>query len=355
MASSKWLVSAGKFRRLSWPIGAGHATRPKRRSRLQRAAEVPIFAAIRERKETQEESARGGPVPQPSFAKGFIAVHHALTPRGVALALTLFVFASRACAQDAPVKLVPHRAVYDLALEKTRGNSQVSAVRGRILYDFGGNACEGYSLEFRQVSEVGSGEDKQSTSDLRSTTWEGADGKSFKFTSQNFVNDNLVDTVDGHAERKPDGTTVDLSKPEHKTFDLDAQVVFPTEHMVRVIEAARAGKTILEFPVYDGSDTGQKVFDTLTVIGRKIAPNERQHDDAAADGGKLAGVARWPVTISYFDKNKKTENSEQAPAYAIGFELYENGISRALVLDYNDFVVTGKLSSLELKQPKPCP
>jgi hypothetical protein len=49
------------------------------------------------------------------------------------------------------------------------------------------------------------------------------------------------------------------------------------------------------------------------------------------------------------------KNSEQAPAYAIGFELYENGISRALVLDYNDFVVSGKLSSLELKQPKPCP
>jgi EipB-like len=298
---------------------------------------------------------RGGPVPLASCAEGFIAVDHAFTPRGAALALILLATASGACAQDAPIMLVPHRAIYDLSLEKTRGNSQVAAVRGRILYDFNGNACEGYSLEFRQVSEVGSGEDKESTSDLRSTTWEGADAKSFKFTSQNFVNDNLVDTVDGHAERKPDETAVDLAKPEQKTLDLDATVVFPTEHMVRVIAAARAGKSILEFPVYDGSDTGQKVFDTLTVIGRKIAPNERQHDDAAASDQKLAGIARWPVTISYFDKSKKTENSEQAPAYAIGFELYENGISRALVLDYNDFVVSGKLSSLELKEPKPCP
>ena len=280
---------------------------------------------------------------------------HAFSPRGTALALFLIVFASGACAQDAPIRLVPHRAVYDLSLEKTRGNSQVAAVRGRILYDFDGNACEGYSLEFRQVSDVESGEDKESTSDLRSTTWEGADAKSFKFTSQNFVNENLVDTVDGHAERKPNETVVDLSKPEQKTLDLDATVVFPTEHMVRVIAAARAGKSILEFPVYDGSDTGQKVFDTLTVIGRKIAPNEHQHDDAAANDTKLAGVARWPVRISYFDKGKKAENNEAAPTYAIGFELYENGISRALVLDYNDFVVSGKLSSLELKEPKPCP
>jgi len=282
-------------------------------------------------------------------------VHHAFAPRGAALALILFATASGASAQDAPIVLVPHRAVYDLSLEKTRGNSQVAAVRGRILYDFGGNACEGYSLEFRQVSELESGEDKESTSDLRSTTWEGADANSFKFTSQNFVNENLVDTVDGHAERRPDETAVDLLKPERKNLDLDAKVVFPTEHMVRVIAAARAGKSILEFPVYDGSDTGEKVFDTLTVIGRKIEPNERQHDDVAANDQKLAGIARWPVTISYFDKSKKAENNEQTPAYAIGFELYDNGISRALSLDYNDFVVAGKLSSLELKQPKPCP
>ena len=103
---------------------------------------------------------RGGPVPLKGCAEGFIAVDHAFTPRGAAVALILFATASGACAQDAPVGLVPHRAVYDLSLQKTRGNSQVATVRGRIFYDFGGNACEGYSLEFRQVSEVGSGEDK---------------------------------------------------------------------------------------------------------------------------------------------------------------------------------------------------
>jgi EipB-like len=261
---------------------------------------------------------------------------------------------SGALADDAPIVLAPHRAVYDLALEQTRGNSQVAGVSGRILYEFDGNACDGYSLDFRQISELDSGEEKASLSDQRSTTWEDAAAKKFKFTSENFINDKLVDSVDGHAERSETGTAVGLEKPEHKNLNLDAHVVFPTEHMVRAIMAARAGRSVLNFPVFDGSETGDKVFDTLTVIGTKIAPNERRHDDAAADEPKLASVARWPVTISYFDKTKKTENSEQTPSYAIGFELYENGISRALTLDYNDFVVSGKLSSLELKEPKPC-
>lgn len=251
-----------------------------------------------------------------------------------------------------PVVLVPHRAIYDLSLAQTRGNSQIVGVRGRILYDFSGNACEGYSLTFRQVSELDSGEGKVSTSDLRSTTWEDAAARNFKFTSQNFVDENLIDTVDGRAEHDPGKTAVDLHKPANETLNLERGLVFPTEHMVRAIEAARAGKSILSFPVYDGSDTGDKVFNTLTVIGRKLAPGERQHDDAAAHEPKLANVPRWPVTISYFAENAET--GEQTPDYAISFELYDNGISRALTLDYNDFVVSGKLVSLDIRKPKPC-
>lgn len=262
--------------------------------------------------------------------------------------------ASAQAESDRPLVLVPHRAIYDLSLKETRGNSSIAAVRGRILYDFSGSACDGYSLTFRQVSELNSNEGKESTSDLRSTTWEGANAKRFKFNTQNFVDGNLVNAVDGHADHDGKMTALDLHRPEHKTLDLGGRLVFPTEHMVRAIEAARTGETILSFPVYDGSENGEKIFNTLTVIGKKIASGERNHDDAAAHQAKLANVPRWPVTISYFSKDKGGQSGEQTPDYAIGFELYDNGISRALTLDYNDFVVSGKLVSLDIETPKPC-
>jgi hypothetical protein len=294
-----------------------------------------------------------------------MVVDGTLASRAAVIALSFLclapIFAARAqepsnaASNAAPVALIPHRAIYDLTLGESRGNSQIASVSGRIVYDFDGNACQGYSLDFRQVSELDTGEGKVSTSDLRSTTWEGADAKNFKFTSQNFVDESLVDSVDGHAEHEATKTAVDLDKPQQRSLALDAGVVFPTQHMVRVINAARAGKTILNFPVYDGSETGDKVFDTLSVIGGKLMPDERSHDDAAVAEPKLAAVPRWPVTISYFEKDKPDNSSEQTPAYAIGFELYENGVSRALTLDYNDFVVSGKLTSLEFKDQKPCP
>ncbi len=127
--------------------------------------------------------------------------------------------------------------------------------------------------------------------------------------------------------------------------------------MRRIIAAARAGKSVLEFPVYDGSETGEKLYNTLTVIGRPIAPGEKTPSDAAAKIPQLAKLTRWPVTISYFDKKdeKAEQSGEQTPVYSIGFELYENGISRSLVLDYTDFTITGEMTSLELKNAKPCP
>jgi len=255
------------------------------------------------------------------------------------------------------VLLAPHLAIYDLKLSKSRGSRGIEAVRGRILYDFSGNACDGYELKFRQVSELDSGEGKPALSDLRSTTWEDGDARKFRFSSENLFNERRTDVVDGHADRNAKTVAVSLRKPKEKNFTVPGGAVFPTEHMRRIIAAAREGKSVLEFPVYDGSESGDKLYNTLTVIGRPIASGEKAPSDAAAKIPELAKLTRWPVTISYFDKKdeKSEQSGEQTPVYSIGFELYENGISRALVLDYTDFTISGEMTSLELKNVKPCP
>jgi hypothetical protein len=263
------------------------------------------------------------------------------------------VLMSRARALTPVGELASHRAVYELQLAQSHGSSSTVSARGRILYDFDGSACEGYKLEFRQVSELDNGEGKVTLSDLRSNTWEDGEAKNFHFKSENYLDDRLVDAVDGQAIRQAGDIAVALTKPKDATLSLDRSIVFPTEHVRRIIDAARAGKTILEFPVYDGSEKGEKIYNTLTVMGHVIPPNERVPTDAAAGQQALAGLSRWPVTVSYFDRNRAV--GEQTPVYAITFELYENGISRALLLDYNDFAISGELKSLEIRDAKSCP
>src|SRR5215468_7782637 len=253
---------------------------------------------------------------------------------------------------SAAIPLAPHRAIYDLKLGQLRGKRSLEAVRGRIVYDFAGNMCDGYDLRFRQVTELDSGEGKSALSDLRSTSWEEGAARSLRFDSQNYLDRKLVDSVDGHADKGPEGVTVTLLKPKAKSTDIGT-AVFPSEHMRRIIAAARAGEQLLEVTVYDGSENGDKVYQSLTVIGKKIDPNEQAPTDAAAAQPAVAKLARWPVTISYFDRAHQG-GGEQTPVYAISFEAYENGIARALVLDYGDFTVAGDLTSLEMKDAKPC-
>ena len=135
--------------------------------------------------------------------------------------LTALALPAPAVAQST-VALASHRAVYDLKLSSTRGKRSMNAVRGRILYDFSGSACEGYALQFRQVSELDSGEGKVIVSDLRATSWEDGSARRLRFHSQNFFDDNLRDQVDGQAEREAGGVSVQLKAPGEKKPSLSA-------------------------------------------------------------------------------------------------------------------------------------
>ena len=284
-----------------------------------------------------------------------------ISPRNVrSLALTMAAvaigagFAPKADAA-ASGAFLPHQALYELSLLKSRGSNSINSARGRILYNFSGSACEGYTSEFRQVSELDSGEGKVTLSDLRSTSWEDGAGKSYRFKIDSRMNDTDTSPVDGVAERTGDHITVKLKQPETKTFTLDGATVFPTEQIQRIVAAAREGKSVLELTVYDGSDNGEKVYNTMTVIGQPI-PGDRTTaaPDPSTSNDVMKSMTRWPVTVSYYDRDAKANDGEQTPVYAMSFELYENGVSRALVLDYNDFVISGALGKFDVRDTKPC-
>ena len=87
-----------------------------------------------------------------------------------------------------------------------------------------------------------------------------------------------------------------------------------------------------------------------TIVGKQETPAA---DEADADNaGEFAKSSFWPVTISYFNENAK---SDTLPVYRMSFKLYENGITRDLTMDYGDFVLTGKLAKLELLDKKAAP
>ena len=248
--------------------------------------------------------------------------------------------------------LAPHRVVYDLTLAKATGTRGVENARGRIAFDFLGDDCEGYALSYRQVTVLESGEIGARTSDMRTTTFESGDGKTFRFKTDSETEGAGAKKIDGDAERKGDGgLSVRLKQPKPERLAFDDETVFPSDHMKRLIAAARAGETTFSMKVFDGSDDGRKVYDTLAVIGRKIEPGSTPEAvEAPLRTEAMRKLDRWPVTLSYFQPGR----GEQTPVYTISFELYDNGVSRALKLDYGEFALKGDVAQFELMPEKAC-
>jgi hypothetical protein len=241
--------------------------------------------------------------------------------------------------------------VYELALDPSKSGTRVDTARGRIAFEMTGNPCEGYAVTLRQVTELDTGEGKQTISDLRSTTWEDGAAKSFRFKNQNYINQELRDDVDGTAERVPDGSLlVRLVKPKGGPLKFGGPILLPTEQLVKILDAGEKGERLLEAKIFDGSPDGKKSYDTLSVIGDVVMGTDSEIEQPARVV-TLSSIKRYPVTVSYFETDG---TGERTPSYILGFELYENGVSRALKLDYGTFALKGELKSIEFLKTTSC-
>ena len=254
-------------------------------------------------------------------------------------------------AHAAPVGLAAHRAIYDLSLATAKPDSPMGDVTGRMVMEFTGSACSGYSTKLRFVTRTEDADGGDQVTDSRSTMFEAADGKSLDFTNETYTDDALAEESRGSAKRKEKNVAVALTKPSDKTFDLAPSVVFPTEQMMKVIDAARAGQRFLSFDVYDGSEDGETVFATAGVIGAEMRDEDGGSEKVVKDAG-IAGMRHWPVTISYFEKKN---GIDETPFYVMSFVVYENGIGRSLKIDYGDFSLSGQLTKLDILPEAPCP
>ena len=260
---------------------------------------------------------------------------------------------AQALAAKEPNKLVAHRAIYEMTLDDARSASGITGIDGRMVFEFTGSECDGYSLNMRMVTQMTDSQGQTNLTDLRSSTWEQGDGQKFRFQSAQYLNDKLGDVTMGRAVRETpnEAVKVKLSQPSLAELDLSGPVLFPTQHSLALIDAARAGQALFQARIFDGSEKGRKVYDTTAFIGTLVQPGGDAKLEAAAKDKGLGELASWPVSIGYFEP----KGGDLTPSYQIDFRLYENGVSRELLIDYGDFSIHGTLTALEYLKAPACP
>ena len=253
------------------------------------------------------------------------------------------------------IVFAPHRAIYEISLAKSAAGSGVVDMSGRMVYELGGSSCEGYTQNMRFVTRMTNQEGADTINDLRTSSWEELAQHRLRFSTTQYQNDTVAEASQGDAgPAKGSGAlTAELVKPARKHVALPADVYFPMQHAAALIQAAKNGKTLLSAKLYDGSEKGEKYYVTTSIIGKKFEPGAVANAAAFKEAGRLAGLASWPVSISYFDMGRDKQDSP--PAYELSFRYYENGVTTDLKIDYGEFAIKGDVKELTFHDAGKCP
>ncbi len=242
------------------------------------------------------------------------------------------------------ITMAAHRAVYDMKLLRSQNGGPDSA-KGRIVIEFAGSACEGYTQTIRQVFEIASAEGESERIDFRSTTFEAGDSNRFNFMRDNRKASEKPEKTEGFVEKRNKNTVLSITKPKRKPSDLPEATLFPTEHMIALIKAAQAGQNRFAAPLFDGTDDENRVFDTVAVIG-----GAKTGDETNPAASPLSGMPRWPMSLSFFEREK----GDGLPAQTMRFQVYANGVISTMVIDFGEFALGGELTSLTMLKPSKC-
>lgn len=250
--------------------------------------------------------------------------------------------------------LAPHRAIYEFALGSARSGKTIAALTGRMVYEFTGSNCDGFTQSMRFVTRTTSQEGETSTSDQRTTSWEPLDGSRYRFQSSQYRDDKLTEQTAGTAVRAEGeaDTTVALTHPDSRTTAVGRQALFPVQHSLKLLEAARQGLTSFRADFYDGSEGGEKSYVVNALIGKPVAATYNRSLPRVGQAAKLDGLPAWPVALSYYEHGAETKDA--VPTYEMSFLFFQNGVSRRLLIDNGEYAMKGELTDLVMLEPSPC-
>jgi hypothetical protein len=240
-------------------------------------------------------------------------------------------------------RLQPHRVIYSLRVANIGTTSGVVDARGAISYEFA-EACDGWNTKhtFRLGITRSEATEKVVITDY--TSWEAKDGLSFNFTSRTRTDGQETENRSGRAtldRRGGSGRAIVEGKGQRRDLVIPAGTTFPTWHTLVVLAAAKSGDTVVWRTLFDGSGDGKISGVHVGVQGSEAPGN--------AEPAALMAHIGWRFRAAYYDPSQP---DKERPTYRVAMTVNEAGVTTAMQLDYDDFVLEAKIERIEAL-PKP--
>jgi len=251
------------------------------------------------------------------------------------------------------IAFMPHRALYDMKLDKVKNGSNVSALSGSMMFEWA-DVCDGWAIQQHLTLHFLSPDNGHSDVTSTQLTWESKDGKQYSFNLRRQTDGKETEAENGKAALTADGGKATYALPAGKTFTLPTGTLFPSAHTRLILEKAMAGESFFTRRVFDGSDA-EGSSDVSAFIDHARPYDQQTAPQAELEKNPLLHQTSWPVRLAFFAPDSTTSGTDSGePDYEMDMDLLANGVIRSLHIDYGDFSVTGTLSALEALPAPAC-
>ena len=239
--------------------------------------------------------------------------------------------------------LTSQHAVYALTLSKVRTHDLTGAA-GQMSFDVV-DGCTGWATTQHMTLIVRNVDGSLNKSVTDYITWESKDGKTLTFTLRERDNDGKeqVDDAGTATHTGPNNAgIIHYTTPANTTLTMPPGTLFPMAHTEALLAAGRDGKKFIAPPLFDGT-TADGTQATFVAILSHQGPEKTPYP-------ALSTIPSTNVDIAFYERKNDDEN----PDFRTSMRYFENGVATNLVLDFGDFVMTGKLIRLTIPASPEC-
>ena len=239
------------------------------------------------------------------------------------------------------LQLLSHKATYILNVENIK-NSFLEGGQGQTFFEIQ-EVCDGWNVREDYVLMYELPNKKSAKSYSSYTTFEDKNSTkhSFQLTEKSDLNGQ--NDYQGFVEKNEINISGSIINQNIKKLSFNKNILFPLEHLQKIIEKAKKGQSIFTSEVFFGNEESKQIKTVSTFISSKKQAKVHNNKD-------LSNIMVWPIKIAFYSK---IENKTQ-PDYEISLELDEVGVVHSYKVNYGDFEVNARLKDFKIIEKQLC-
>ena len=245
-------------------------------------------------------------------------------------------------AADTSSDLVPFRAIYNLHVPPPPSGSPFSGGSGTLNRSLE-KTCEGWINAETMALSLNTRVGGQLSQDVRFASWEALDSTAYRFASRIKFNTG-EEQKKGKATLKALGEAgeVTYQVPEEGPKLLPAGTRFPLDQVRYLLETAQAGGKVIDMLTFDGTeDEGAEPTSGLVLKRLEASPSEL---------GEVASGPGWRYTLAFYPPG----DQQTTPTFQLTLDLLDNGIPKAITLEFETFTLIQTLTEVEALERPAC-